>query len=162
MGGTILVLVWLDGLAVNRIPVRLRHWTEFSLPFYLAYTVWTVLQSPLVFDVDNPDNDGGGDGGDDDDKIYAVLDWASSPAMAVGLVSVILFVFSPVVHGILWGLSLPGRRYCAEGVLPAKHNNNNSSSSSSNSNNSSSSSNNNTAATTAAVRNIGVGSSDDD
>merc|ERR1712232_555222 len=105
-----------DGLVVNRIPVRLRHWTELSLPFYLAYSMWTVLQSPLVFDVNNPDHE-------DDDKIYPILDWDASPKMAVVLVSMIVFVFSPIVHGILWGLSLPGRRYYADDVHPTVRNN---------------------------------------
>ena len=60
--GVVFVLVWFDGLVVNRIPVRLRHWVEIILPVLLAYVVWTVLQSPLVFEVENPN--------EDDDNIY--------------------------------------------------------------------------------------------
>ena len=52
--GVVFVLVWLDGLVVNKIPVRLRHWMEICFPVFLAYAIWTVLQSPLVFEVDNP------------------------------------------------------------------------------------------------------------
>ena len=60
--GVVFVLVWFDGLVVNRIPVRLRHWVEIVLPVFLAYAIWTVLQSPVVFEVKNPY--------EDDDLIY--------------------------------------------------------------------------------------------
>ena len=59
----IFVLVWMDGLVVNRIPVRLRHWVEICLPAFLAYLIWTILQSPLVFEMENPYEE-------DDDQIY--------------------------------------------------------------------------------------------
>jgi len=101
--GVVFVLVWLDGLVVNKIPVRLRHWFEICFPVLLAYAIWTVLQSPLVFEVGNPYYD--------DDQIYGVLDWSSSPGFSVILVSGIIFGFSPIAHLILWGLSLLGRRY---------------------------------------------------
>lgn len=52
--GGVLVPVWLDGLLINRMPVRLRHWFEICLPTYIMYAIWTVLQSELVFAVKNP------------------------------------------------------------------------------------------------------------
>jgi len=101
--GVIFVLIWVDGLAVNRIPVRLRHWFEICFPTFFAYVVWTVLQSPLVFDVDNP--------GEDDDKIYPLLDWSSTPLKSFVMTFGITVVSAPIIHLILWALSLPGRRY---------------------------------------------------
>jgi len=101
--GVVYVLVWFDGLVVNRIPVRLRHWVEIVLPVILAYVVWTVLQSPVVFEVENPYKE--------DDQIYSVLDWSSSPATSVQLVSYIIFGVSPIAHLTAWALSLVRRRY---------------------------------------------------
>ena len=52
--GIICGLIWVDGIGVNGIPVRLRHWLELCLPIFVLYTIWSVLQSPLVFSVENP------------------------------------------------------------------------------------------------------------
>lgn len=108
--GIIAGLLWCDGLIVNRIPVRLRHWTEFSLPYYLLYVIWSVVQSPLVFDIDNPENNNEIDDGDE--KIYASLDWVNSPTSTAILCVMIVFFLSPFVQFVLWGLSLLlGHRY---------------------------------------------------
>lgn len=102
--GILLVLIWIDGLVVNRIPVRLRHWLEICLPTYLIYTVWTVLASSVVFGIENPDDE-------EDDNIYAVLDWEESPISALIYVIAVVFGFTPICTVLLWGLSLLGRRY---------------------------------------------------
>jgi len=101
--GVIFVLVWVDGLVINRIPVRLRHWLELCLPMFVAYVIWTILQSPLVFEIDNPFVN--------DDRIYPVLDWDEKPLFSLGMVSGLVLVFTPIAHTVLWGLSLAGRRY---------------------------------------------------
>jgi uncharacterized membrane protein len=63
--GGVCFLVLVDGLVVNRIPVRLCHW--LGICFFPSFIIWTVLQSPLGFDLDNPYKE---DLDIDDDKIY--------------------------------------------------------------------------------------------
>lgn len=106
--GGVWVLILVDGFLVNRIPIRMRHWLEICLPFTLLYTLWSVLQSPLGFDLENPYMDAFGV---DDDKIYPVLDWGEKPLTTLALVSVCAFVVSPIVHTLLWALSQLGRKY---------------------------------------------------
>jgi len=101
--GVIFVLIWVDGVGINRIPVRLRHWFELCLPTFVAYIIWTVLQSPLVFEIENPFFD--------DDKIYPVVDWGESPWLSLSLTSGLVLIFTPISHSLLWALSLAGRRY---------------------------------------------------
>lgn len=103
--GVIFILVWVDGLVINRIPVRLSHWLTLCLPVFVAYIIWTILQSPLVFEIDIPFADV------DDDRIYPVLDWDKKPLFSLGLVSGLVLVFTPIAHTLLWGLSLAVRRY---------------------------------------------------
>lgn len=106
--GGVCVLILVDGLLVNRIPIRLRHWFEVVLPLFLAWIIWSVLQSPLGFDLNNTYMEAFGA---DDDKIYPVIDWESKPMMTLALVSVCGFIVSPIVHFALSALSFVGRKY---------------------------------------------------
>jgi hypothetical protein len=63
--GGVCFLVLVDGLVVNRIPVPLYHWP--GICFFPSFIIWTVLQSPLCFDLDNSYAE---DLEFDDDKIY--------------------------------------------------------------------------------------------
>lgn len=101
-GGVALCVV-LDGLIVNRTPVRIKHWIP-TFAMSLLYTIWNVIHSYVV--EDNPWID-------DDDQIYiyAALNWRDDPVQtAVTIVIVLLFV-SPAFHLIIWKLSLCSRRY---------------------------------------------------
>ena len=107
--GIICGLVLIDGLVLNSIPAQLRHWAELFIPYSIIYSIWSILQ--LVLEVDNPYTT---DDDSDVDTIYSYLDWISSPAMAAAVVLTMTFVMAPIVHIILWGLSLLGRRYIQE------------------------------------------------
>lgn len=102
--GIICGALWVDGLLVNRIPVRLRHWFELCLPIYVLYVLWSVLQSPVVFGMVNPYKE-------NDDMIYSVLDWDSAPLMAVRYAVGSTLICTPIVALLLWALALAGRRY---------------------------------------------------
>lgn len=103
--GVVLVPVWLDGLLVNRIPVRLRHWFEISLPTYILYSIWTVLQSELVFGVENPYDEA------QKYQIYNVINWVDNPVSSLVYLVVLISFFTTIVQLVLWALSLAGRRY---------------------------------------------------
>jgi hypothetical protein len=96
--GGMVIVVWVDGLMVNRIPVRWTHWWGGALPFEIAWAVWSIFQS-LVFDIGNPNAN---EGDENDDAIYEALDWKNDAAYATGLALVALFVGGPIVYGVIW------------------------------------------------------------
>jgi hypothetical protein len=95
--GGMVVVVWIDGLVVNRTPVRWTHWWGGALPFEITWAVWSVFHS-VVFDIGNPNaNDG-----DNDDAIYEALDWKNDAAYSTGLALVALFIGGPIVYSVIW------------------------------------------------------------
>jgi hypothetical protein len=90
----IALIVWFDGLVVNRIPVRWTHWWGFVLPLDFAYFTWTVVAAFRHINYN----------ADDDTSSYTayVFNWKQS--LIVGLVSV--FALGPIVFLILWMCSL--------------------------------------------------------
>jgi hypothetical protein len=111
--GVVAVLVFLDGLFVNSIPLRLRHWFEFVMPVDLLYIIWSVLHSSLVFGIGNPDNQDE-DPETNDDLIYTVLDWGQEPAQTGVMAALIVLVLSPVIYLLLWGVSSFRRRHVTD------------------------------------------------
>ena len=98
-------MIFIDGLILNRTPIRLRHW-YWTLFLSLLFVGWSLLQSYVVGR--NPY-----DNGDDrtDDAIYAPLGWKDDPGYAAMISSLTVFVASPIFHVTIWMISLPGRRY---------------------------------------------------
>ena len=105
--GGVCVLILVDGLLVNRIPIRMRHWLELYLPLFLSWIIWLLVQSPLGLYLNNAYMDAIGF---DVDKIYPVVDWESAPMTTLALVSICGFVISPIVHFALSALSMVGRK----------------------------------------------------
>jgi hypothetical protein len=106
--GGVCVLILIDGLMVNRIPIRFRHWLEFCLPLFASWVIWSIIQSPIGLDLNNAYMDLVGL---DDDKIYPVVDWEEKPLMTLALVLTCGLVVSPIVHFALAALSMVGRKY---------------------------------------------------
>jgi hypothetical protein len=102
--GGVMALVMIDGLIVNRVPVRLKH-TIVTMCFSLLYITWSVLQN-TVYQY-NPCNDDEAD----DDAIYDVLKWRENTAKAVIISCIVVFFILPLFSTIVWGLSLGHRRY---------------------------------------------------
>ena len=106
--GILTLAVLLDGFGNNAIPIRLRHYLEFVLPFALVYILWTYLHS--FFGVGNPDNNDE-DPETNDDVIYDVLDWKTVPEATAGIAAFLTFILSPVLHVVIWFISGYRRRY---------------------------------------------------
>lgn len=105
------ILPWavlMDGLSINAIPIRLRHYLEIVLPFGLAYTLWTYLHS--LFDLGNPDRMDK-DPETNDDVLYYFLDWENEPIKTANVAILLLFVLSPVLQFVIWIVSGFRRRY---------------------------------------------------
>jgi hypothetical protein len=100
--GVLFIFTVIDGLYVNRIPLRLMHWFGFILPFDIAYMVWTIIQS--FFDVENPAHDN--DPTTNDDAIYAgVLEWSNDWTTALFWSLITVFVIGPLLYILLWTMS---------------------------------------------------------
>lgn len=99
--GFCLVCVMLDGHLLNRTPVRLKHAiVTFALAF--MYVIWTVIHAYAIGE--NPTKS-------DTDLLYDVLDWKDSFGSTILLSVIIVFVVAPLLHLLVWSISLFGRRY---------------------------------------------------
>lgn len=111
------LLIWPEGLLVDRIPIR---WKHLPLPMFLAacYVSWMVIHQlatnigvPNKFDYV------------DDDLLYPAVDFEEHTAFSSILATLVVFVATPLMHLLLWSLSLysfpcnysgQNRRYLSE------------------------------------------------
>lgn len=110
--GGVLLLVLLEGLIVNRIPVRIHH-LRYTISFLILYTIWTLIHG-LLTDIGNPN--------EEDDAIYSVLNWKESPQQTTFIAVLAIFVLTPLLFFGIYLLSWPFRRYeggSGEGLLAA-------------------------------------------
>ncbi|CAB9510511.1 unknown protein [Seminavis robusta] len=103
MHGVVMVFVWVEGLVINRTPVRLKH-----LPLYMLiagiYEAWLVIHQ-LATDIGDPtrsDNDPT----TDDDLLYTAINFEDTPVHSSILMAMVLFLFVPLVHCLLWAASV--------------------------------------------------------
>jgi len=85
--GIICVLVWMDGLVLNRIPIRMKHWYSMALPFELVFVLWSILHAKVF---------------PNDEALYNVLDWNESweTALMYSVISVLPLGF--ILYCLLW------------------------------------------------------------
>lgn len=83
--GGFMLIVLLEGLVINRIPIRLRHFWLVAA-YLILYLAWTVLHALLG--IGNPETD--------DDLIYTALQWKNEPGPTTLVGAEILFVLAPV------------------------------------------------------------------
>jgi hypothetical protein len=95
--GGAMILVLIEGLAINRIPLRLRHFGLLVL-YMMAYLVWTLIHAFTM--IGDPTSQ-------DDDSIYeGVLDWKSDPLTTAGYAALFIFGLAPVSFLLVYGMSL--------------------------------------------------------
>jgi hypothetical protein len=104
--GGCMVLCLIDGLIVNRTPVRIGH-VILNMAMAVLYAIWSALQNTVIRY--NPY--GENDDDEDDDSIYDVMKWRTQPGLAVGVFLGLLLVAIPLFQLLFWALSLPGRKY---------------------------------------------------
>lgn len=114
------VIILVEGLIVNRIPVRFYHWWLAVLPIDIIYSVWTGLHA--VFDVGNP-NENDNDHDTNDDALYSAVDWKEDALGTAIFIAIVIFVVGPIVQLLLFVLSLfspccrVSRRYLEDNSL---------------------------------------------
>jgi hypothetical protein len=121
--GIHMILVWTDGLLINRIPVR---WKHVFLHMFLAslYIAWLVIHQ-LLTDMGVPGEEDN-DPETNDDLIYTAVDFTEKTAFSSVLCVLVVLVLVPLVHWLLWGLSLgcpcrcngSNRRYLSDDSKP--------------------------------------------
>jgi hypothetical protein len=99
--GICLVCVMLDGHLLNRTPVRLKHGIV-TVALAATYVIWTVIYIYAIGD--NPTKS-------DSDLLYDVIDWKDSFGSTIILCVIIVFAVTPLLHLLIWSISLFGRRY---------------------------------------------------
>lgn len=99
--GVCLVCVLLDGHLLNRTPVRLKQGIV-TTALAATYVIWTVIHTYAIGD--NPTNA-------DSDLIYDVIDWKDSFGSSLILCIIIICAVTPLLHVLIWSISLFGRRY---------------------------------------------------
>ena len=105
--GGVMIAILVEGLLVNRTPIRIKH-VLFVQGFALLYLIWTLIQNLVI--EKNPYSE------DDDVALYDALAWKKNTKNAAIFATLIMFVFIPLIHLVLWGVSLCGRRYLEDQV----------------------------------------------
>lgn len=101
--GGLLLLILIDGMLVNRIPMRLQHYYGI-LMVDVTYIAWTLIHS-FVTDIGNPDKNDN-DPTTNDDAIYSnVLEWNNDWKTSLFWACIVCFIFGPLAYLVLWCLS---------------------------------------------------------
>jgi len=100
--GGVVLIVLLQGIFLDKVPTRLKH-IVFSDGVAVIMSAWLAIQNTVVRY--NPNHD------DDDDALYDAIKWREETTRAIILTVLIVFAAVPVVHLLVWLMSVPGRRY---------------------------------------------------
>ena len=92
--------IMLDGLNVNRIPLRWQHYWGFCIPMELSYVLWTYLQNK-VFEIDNPNLSEDAT----DDAIYEAYNWKEEGKDPLIMSLIGILGFGPPLFFLLWMFS---------------------------------------------------------
>mmetsp|Transcript_20557 Transcript_20557/g.29719 ORF Transcript_20557/g.29719 Transcript_20557/m.29719 type:complete len:282 (+) Transcript_20557:40-885(+) len=103
--GGVLILVWIDALVINRIPVRFRQ-VSLIMALALIYLLWTGIHS--AFSIGNPNHTDRPD--QDDDALYEAINWRERPVWTIIICSVILLMTLPIFF-LFWAASAYGGGY---------------------------------------------------
>lgn len=99
-----LLMQYIDGFWINRIPIRFNHWWTGVFPLSIAYAVWTYIHG-AVTDLGNPDVSDN-DPSTNDDLIYDDIDWDNDFVGTLVFTLILVFGLGPIVQIILVLLSL--------------------------------------------------------
>ena len=117
--GLTLAVALVEGMVVNRIPLRLYHWYAAAMPIGAIYIAWTVVHA--FADIGNPNKSSDGDETtNDEDLLYPAVDWRNDTVTTLIFMMANLFIVGPILQLVLFTLSLyspwcrTSRRYLPE------------------------------------------------
>jgi hypothetical protein len=102
--GGLFLLLLVDGLLLNRIPIRFMYWIGILVPFDLIFITWSIIHD-LGTNLGNPDNNDTDILTNDDALYKGVLEWDTKPATAVKWTIICVFVLGPILFVLLWTVS---------------------------------------------------------
>ena len=99
--GIAFLVVLLDGMIVNSIPLRLKHFV-FTLCYGVLFITWSIIQAFAY--IDNPEKTSSDE--DPSEALYSILDWINTPKTAA-IISVIANFFAlPLFSILFWFISM--------------------------------------------------------
>ena len=105
--GGFMILVLMEGLVLNSVPIRAKH-IVFPSAVAILYLIWTVVHDFL--DIGNPFRDDSNPA-TDDDAIYVVINWRQRPELSARVAAITTFVLIPILFFTLWTAAVGLRRY---------------------------------------------------
>ena len=110
--GVAMFFALMDGLVLNRIPLRLSHWWGMIFPVEVSYLIWTILHWKLG--IGNP-NEEDENPETNDDAIYSVLTWGGDDRVNSTVLAVlVVFVMGPLVYLYMWCLARYPFGFCTQ------------------------------------------------
>lgn len=99
----LVILIWPEGLILNRIPIRLKH-LPLNMFMAASYISWLAIHQ-MVTDMGVPTRSDT-DPDTNDDLLYPAVDFKENTAFSSILCTSVVFVVAPLFHLLLWSLSL--------------------------------------------------------
>ena len=112
--GVTMVFCLVDGLVVNRIPLRGLHWIGLIVPFDMAYLIWSIIHA--YADIGNPNVDIEGLA-KEDEAIYTSLNWSKDPGTAAMYGAAVVLVLGPIIFMTQWYCGTNGCCCCSNNRL---------------------------------------------
>lgn len=102
--GGLMILVWIDGFLINRIPIRVKHIFFFYF-FAILYGIWSGIHAAV--DMGNPRSNKN-DLDSDDDAIYSTLNWNERPIATLIVFLLVCLIVIPLLFFFAWSVSAYG------------------------------------------------------
>ena len=94
--GAFMLLLFIEGFCLNRIPIRISQ-QRFFFGFLGLYLIWLLLHDYL--NIGDPTSQ-------DDDGIYQSYRWMNQPSKTGIITAVIIVLLAPLTFALVWLLSL--------------------------------------------------------
>ena len=112
--GVTMVTCLVDGLLVNRIPLKIHHWICLIVPYDLTYLIWSLIHAAAGIGNPNEDIE---DLDEADEAIYTSLNWSKDPGTAAIYVVLVILVMGPIIFMTQWYLGTNGCCCCPKNRL---------------------------------------------
>mgnify|MGYP000007274053 CR=1 FL=1 len=101
--GLVTLMVLFDGMILNRIPVRIKHYF-ILLAFDVIYVIWTMIHAAAGLGGQPASPESGAD--QQSEAIYLALDWRNETVQTIFICIGILTVFAPILFLFQYLMSL--------------------------------------------------------
>ena len=99
--GIAFLVVLADGMIVNSIPLRLKHFI-FTLCYGVLFITWSIIQAFAY--IDNPEKTSSDE--DPTEALYSILDWIHTPTTAAIISVIANLLVLPLFSVLFWFISI--------------------------------------------------------